>query len=234
MAVVVCWDIDLTLLTTARAGVFAWEEALREIGAEGRDLAEMKTAGMTDAAIAAELLEGCGREPTDELVDALLRAYERWLPERLNLREGRVLAGVREILDDLSRRDDVLLLLLTGNTRAGAQAKLAHYGLDGYFDDGAFCDDRSPRSTIALRARALAERRLDGRFDRDRFYVIGDAPHDVECGKAAGARTVAVASGVYTREELAPCEPWLTLDELPPPEEFAALLGIDDAGDRQT
>ena len=28
---VLFWDIDGTLLTTARAGVFAWEEAVREL-----------------------------------------------------------------------------------------------------------------------------------------------------------------------------------------------------------
>jgi phosphoglycolate phosphatase-like HAD superfamily hydrolase len=223
---VLCWDIDLTLLTTARAGVFAWEEALVEVGAAAQDLAQLRTAGLTDAAIAGELLEQVGHDATDESVATLLRAYERRLPDRLHLREGRVLEGVREVLDDLASREDVLLLLLTGNTRAGAHAKLAHYGLDHYFDDGAFCDDRSPRSDIAIRARALAERRLGDRFDPDRFYVIGDTPHDVECGKAAGARTVAVATGVHSRAELEACDPWLVLDELPQPTEFGAMLGI--------
>ena len=30
MMLALCWDIDGTLLTTGRAGIFAWEDAVRE------------------------------------------------------------------------------------------------------------------------------------------------------------------------------------------------------------
>jgi phosphoglycolate phosphatase-like HAD superfamily hydrolase len=32
--------------------------------------------------------------------------------------------------------------------------------------------------------------------------VVGDTPHDVACARAAGARSVAVATGSYTIEQL--------------------------------
>jgi phosphoglycolate phosphatase len=32
--------------------------------------------------------------------------------------------------------------------------------------------------------------------------VIGDTPHDVECARVAGARSIAVATGGYTVEQL--------------------------------
>jgi phosphoglycolate phosphatase-like HAD superfamily hydrolase len=54
--------------------------------------------------------------------------------------------------------------------------------------------------------------------------VIGDTPHDVRCGRAAGVRTLAVATGGYGVEELARQEPWLVLPELPPADEFLRLL----------
>ena len=56
--------------------------------------------------------------------------------------------------------------------------------------------------------------------------MIGDTPADVECGKAIGARTIAVASGWHSVEELTATEPWLVLERIPEPETFRQLLGI--------
>ena len=57
---VVCWDIDGTLLTTARAGVFALEEAAREVLGAVPDFAALPTAGLTDAEVAALAIRTCG------------------------------------------------------------------------------------------------------------------------------------------------------------------------------
>src|SRR5262249_5478213 len=143
------------------------------------------------------------------------------LPAALHRRQGAVLPNVREVLEDLESRDDVRSILLTGNTRAGAHAKLRHYGLDRFFPDGvgAFCEGPEPRAEIARRARALAE-------GAKRLYVIGDSPADVACGKAIDARTIAVASGTHSAGELAAAEPWLIVEQIPEPEAFRRLLGI--------
>lgn len=48
---------------------------------------------------------------------------------------------------------------------------------------------------------------------------VGDSPHDVEAGRAAGVRTIAVTWGAYTRDQLAPAGPdaWIdAIDELEP------------------
>lgn len=227
MKTVVCWDIDGTLLTTARAGVFALEEAARQVAGTAPDFSSLQTAGLTDAEVAALALRTTGAEDGPDSVSAFLRSYEHHLPDRLSWREGRVLPGVAEVLDDLSARKDVAVLLLTGNTEAGARAKLEHYGLAGYFDGGAFCAGVQDRETIARRAHALARERHGRDLPAERIYVVGDTPHDVRCGKAIGARTVAVASGPVSAEELRAAQPWLLLDELPAPARFAEALGLD-------
>jgi phosphoglycolate phosphatase-like HAD superfamily hydrolase len=48
--------------------------------------------------------------------------------------------------------------------------------------------------------------------------VIGDTPRDIECGKAFGAITVAVATGKYTREELASHGPDFLFDDFSDPD----------------
>jgi phosphoglycolate phosphatase-like HAD superfamily hydrolase len=222
---VLFWDIDGTLLTTARAGIFALEDAAREVCGASPDFQALHTAGLTDAEVAALAIQTCGGEPSDELVDAFLRTYERRLPDSLHRRKGRVMPGIVAVLDHLAQRDDVTSLLLTGNTPGGARAKLAHYGLDGYFDGGAFCIDRSGRESIARRARDLAQQRL-GELGNGKVYVIGDTAHDIRAGKAIGARTVAVGTGPVPFEELLACDPWLALEQLPDPGRFVEQLGL--------
>jgi phosphoglycolate phosphatase-like HAD superfamily hydrolase len=217
------WDIDGTLLTTARAGVFALEAAATEVLGSETTLKEIHTAGLTDAAIAEMIVERFGGGPDSERAERLLRAYERELPEALPRRTGGVLPGVIEILDDLRDEPGVASLLLTGNTPAGARAKLTHYGLWDHIAEGGMCTGPGTRAEIAERAREMALEQLGGQA---RLYVIGDTTHDVACGKAIDAFTIAVATGPVPIAELEAAEPWALLEQLPAPAEFRRLVGI--------
>jgi len=228
MTLYLFWDIDGTLLLTARAGVFALEEASEEVLGERVDLATMQTAGLTDYEIVQAI---CRAQGVDDPAVPMrfLAAYERLLPERLHWRKGRVLPNVRENLDALAARDDVVNMLLTGNVAGGAEAKLRHYRLWQYFGaGGAFSTEGCDRPGIARRARELAAEHGGEVPPGDRMVVIGDTPHDVRCGQAIGARTVAVATGPgYGLEALQACEPWAAMEALPPPPEFERLLGLN-------
>jgi phosphoglycolate phosphatase len=221
--IVLFWDIDGTLLTTGRAGMFAWEDSLREMTADGFDLANFRTAGMTDYQIAQRTLDLVGVDASPANVERFLRRYEDLLPASLPRRQGRVLDNVREILEHLrADRPDVRSYLLTGNTRKGAAAKLTYYGLDEFFADGAFAEDTAARATIATRALELARRA--GPVGDETIFVIGDTPHDIECAKPIGAKTIAVATGGYSVDELRPHAPWRLFETLPPPADFVRLL----------
>jgi len=224
MTLVLCWDIDGTLLTTARAGIFAWEDATREIIGQTVDFSALDTAGVTDTEIAARILQRFNREPTPVSVGALVRRYEVLLPERLYRRAGCVTPGVQATLEYLRGQPGVVSILLTGNTEAGAWAKLRHYGLDGYFERGAFADSTRDRSAIARRALAVAGEVIGREPELQDTYVIGDTPHDIMCAKAIGARAVAVASGSYGVADLARHEPWWVLPALPEPAVFLGRL----------
>jgi phosphoglycolate phosphatase-like HAD superfamily hydrolase len=219
---VLFWDIDGTLLTTAKGGVFAWDDAVKEITGRDFQLASMRIPGMTDYQIAVRTLESLGLEPEPELLERLVRRYESLLPTSLPRKKGYVLRNVREILEQLQGREDVRSYLLTGNTRGGAEAKLRHYDLWSFFPSGAFAQDAGARATIAARALELA--RLDGPCTELDAFVIGDTPHDIECANAIGVRTIAVATGGYDVEELRSHAPWRLYEELPAPDEFLRLL----------
>jgi phosphoglycolate phosphatase len=92
--------------------------------------------------------------------------------------------------------------LLTGNLKEGARLKLSYLGLWQYFEFGAFADDsHDPRRTRPFRA-ARAKESLGIEFPPERVYIIGDTPHDIACGKAIGAKTIAVATGAFSVEQL--------------------------------
>jgi phosphoglycolate phosphatase-like HAD superfamily hydrolase len=222
---VLFWDIDGTLLTTGRAGVPAWEAAVRHVTGHDFQLASIRVAGLTDYQIAVRTFEMLGVEPDDATVRTMVRRYEELLPASLPLKRGTVLPNVREILEHLEPREDVRSYLLTGNTRGGARAKLTHYRLSHFFSDGAFAEDAGERATIAARALELARRA--GPVADDSVFVIGDTPHDIHCANAIGARTIAVGTGGYTIEELAEHRPWRVFAELPEVGAFMQLIERD-------
>jgi phosphoglycolate phosphatase len=219
------WDIDGTLLMTGKAGVPAWEAAVREVTGRDFQLSSIRVPGLTDFQIAARTFELLGVPAEDAALERMVARYEDLLPSTLPLKQGRVLPNVREILDTLRGRSDVRSYLLTGNTRRGARAKLTHYNLFQYFPDGAFAEDQGSRASIATRALELARRH--GPVNQEQIFVIGDTPHDIECAAAIDARTIAVATGGYSVEELSAHRPWRVFEELPPPVEFLQLI---DAG----
>lgn len=219
---VLFWDIDGTLLTTAKGGVFAWDDAVKEITGRDFQLASMRIPGMTDYQIAVRTLESLGLPADGEMLERLVRRYEALLPTSLPRKIGHVLPNVRPILESLAGRDDVRSYLLTGNTRGGARAKLTHYDLWSFFPDGAFAEDADERATIARRAMQLARRA--GLLNETDAFVIGDTPHDIDCANAIGVRTIAVATGGYSVDELRVHAPWRLFDELPTVDDFLRLI----------
>ena len=223
--IILFWDIDGTLITTGKAGVPAWEQAVEETTGRPFDLSSIRIAGMTDYQIAVRTFEMLGLEPDADRLRALVDRYAGLLATTLPQRQGRVFPNVREILDSLRGHPHIQSYLLTGNTREGAEAKLRYYGLWQYFPDGAFAEDSGERASIAARAIELARR--TGPLDEERLFVIGDTPHDIHAANAINARTIAVATGGYSTAELEAHHPWRIYDELPRPEEFARVVAED-------
>ena len=54
--------------------------------------------------------------------------------------------------------------------------------------------------------------------------VIGDTGHDIACGKAFGARTIAVATGSWSREKLAAEKPDFLFNDLGDVDDAIATL----------
>jgi phosphoglycolate phosphatase len=208
------FDIDGTLIHSGHAGVFALHRALKERFQIEDDLEDIEIAGMTDSNIVKNILQKHGLESTPVHVAAFLDSYVHYLSLELPNRVGRTLPGVVELLEKLRSRPAVVLALLTGNVSSGAKLKLEHYGVWHFFEFGAFADDHHDRNELGSFARTRA-REKHGH----------DTPRDIACGKAFGARTIAIATGSWVRADLAKHSPDFLFDDLSNVDEVIQTLG---------
>jgi phosphoglycolate phosphatase-like HAD superfamily hydrolase len=218
------WDIDGTLITTGAAGHRAIARATAE-RFEGGDLNGVEIAGRTDLGIAHQILTKYDAPVTDESVRSLLDRYVEFLADELPRGKGRILAGVLELLEHAANAPDMTLGLLTGNLERGAKLKLEHYQLWHFFAFGGFADDHHDRNELGSFALSRALEKTGLNFSGSQVDVIGDTGHDIACGKAFGARTIAVATGSWSREQLAKHRPDFLFDDLSDVDEVRQTLG---------
>jgi phosphoglycolate phosphatase-like HAD superfamily hydrolase len=208
------FDIDGTLIHSGGAGMNALKLALSERFNIADDLHDIEIAGMTDSGIVVSILKKHKILVTNENISAFLDSYVHFLSLELPRREGKLLPGVLELLEKLKSRPHLVLALLTGNVSRGAQLKLEHYGVWHFFEFGAFADDHQDRNRLGTFARARAKKKHGRQFSTSEIDVIGDTPRDIACGRAFGARTIAVATGMWSREQLAKYQPDFLIDDL--------------------
>lgn len=221
----VLFDIDGTLITCRGRAGDALARALHATFGTPGPIETYRYSGKTDPQIVYELMAGAGLSRA-EVTPRLTEVFSTYLATLAETLRGVAtpLPGVRALLDSLSLRDDVVLGLLTGNIEPGARIKLREAGLAGYFAFGAFGSDDEIRNHLVPVARDRARARWGDEFPGERTVVVGDAPADVACARAGGARAVAVASGWTDRAELAALAPDALLDSLEPPTALAAIL----------
>ena len=204
MSKLVLFDIDGTLVLSGGAGLRAMTSTFEEIFQVRDGLVGLQMAGGTDTMILDEAVARLGLE-ADGAVRA--RFHERYcvrLTQEILLPGSRkgVMPGVRELLDVLSGRNDVVTGLLTGNFAKAARIKLEYFGLWRYFPFGAYGDDAPERDRLAEIAIERARARGAPALSPPDVLIVGDTPRDVACAASTGARAVAVATGPFDETTL--------------------------------
>lgn len=202
MTKVILFDIDGTLVLTGGAGGRAMALAFEELFAVSDAFRDIAMPGRTDAWILSDAA-GAHRVSAADLHrfhDVYLAHLVREL-EQPGPRKG-VMPGVRPLLDTLTARDDVYLALLTGNFERAARVKLEYFDLWRYFRCGAFGDDAPDRNGLLFKALTRVRDCGGPNVKPADAVVIGDTPLDVACAAAAGARSLAVTTGLYDAEAL--------------------------------
>ena len=219
---ILLWDIDGTLIRSARAGGYKeyTVPVLEEIfGTAGR-LAEMQVSGMTDLQIVFEALSDEGFSQDDILARAEILVSRLTEEARRVTGNGakffELLPGVRETFEALARHPRYQSALVTGNIKPMAQLKMELVGLSEFFTlPGAFGDESHNRRDLPARAAERIRKHLQLDLAPEQFIVIGDTPNDIDCARHFGARAVAVGTGrMYLREEIIALNPDAFLPDL--------------------
>ncbi len=201
----VLFDIDGTLVHTGGAGTKAFAKTFATEFDLHHGSEKMKFAGRTDVSLVREFFKIHHLDERPEHFNQFFARYVFWLDYIVGQSTGGECPGVREFIAGLQALPQPPMLgLLTGNIRLGAEIKLRRFGLWDYFVMGGFADDHEDRNHIAVAALARGRRVLDPHLQPQEIVVIGDTPFDVRCGKFIGAKTLAVATGGSTLEELKP------------------------------
>lgn len=166
---------------------------------------DIRPHGKTDPAIAREILRVRLEKTTADIgeIETILEAYLSFLKEEVQLSPNyRVLPGIVSVLDEFFTRRDIVLGLATGNLELGARIKLDRGKLNPYFTFGGFGSDSEDRTELVRKAAGKAAERCGEPMSPSETYVIGDTPLDIDAGNRAGFKTVGVATGSYSIEEL--------------------------------
>jgi len=200
----VFFDLDGTIVDSREAYLEAARTAFQALGKEP-----------LDAKVALEIPRRLERkQPISDLVkggtgkflDVYLSAYYSVTAEKT-----RPFLNVSTALENLSKKAKLALITMRAVPRHAVMAELEHFGIARYFTHVVTALDTSepkPSPEALIRCvKALDVQICD-------CVIVGDSISDVRAGKAAGALTVAVLSGLFSREELAEERPDLILKDV--------------------
>jgi phosphoglycolate phosphatase-like HAD superfamily hydrolase len=202
--ILMLFDIDGTLVQGAKSHYQAYIEAVKKFYGMEDYVHSVNAAGKSDKLILHEILTlgGLSTEEIQKDFQNCLDYMTDYYLKNVQYENIHVMDGTVELLEELQRKN-VLLGLVTGNLEPIAHAKLGRAGLNGYFSFGGFGSDNADRSLMVKKALNIAKNQLG--FNGDKIFVIGDTPRDVEAAQAYDLKTIAVATGMYSTEELRDC-----------------------------
>ncbi len=223
----ILFDIDGTLLLTGRAGQRAMTHAFQDVYGIPDAFTSVAMAGRTDTSLVSQALHQHGIPDTADMHEKFRTVYLEKLSKEIHEpgvgRKG-VMPGARELLVALSAHSHLHVALLTGNYRDAAIVKLTYFDLWNHFRWGAFSDDAGDRNALVPIARERARSFGVPQAACERAIVIGDTPDDVNCARAAGALSIAVATGGFSAAALRSAGADVVLDDLSATESVLTLL----------
>lgn len=227
----ILFDVDATLITTSRAGILAMGCAGRELYGPGFDESRVEYAGRLDPLIIADLLRAHGHGASEGEIEGFRAGYRAHLEVLLADRsKARPCPGVLGLLDALeSAEPGPTLGLLTGNFPETGAIKLRASGVspERFSIQVWGCD--SPRTPPARDHLPLvAMDRYLAAFGRalapGEVTIVGDTPHDIACARAHGCRSLGVATGQFSVEQLRAAGADLAVGDLSATASLAAWL----------
>lgn len=204
--VLVLWDIDGTLVTHAPSPRDRHAHAVSTV--LGRDVERLPAGvGKTDRQILIELF--AGHIPSDDEIAQAFAVIDDVTAQDMLNAPSTAIAGTHETLTHLASAG-AEHSVLTGNSPRRARLKLEAARLAEHidFDSGFYGHIHSTRMELV----ADAAQRLSLQ-DGVRPVIVGDTPLDILAGHASGIPVIAVATGIYSMDELAQHRPHAVVED---------------------
>lgn len=222
----ILFDIDGTLLLTQKAGVLAMQDCGRELFGEHFTVEGVEFSGRLDPLIWGDL--AARNNVTDHHAEheRFRAGYGKHLRRRLDENPTALaLPGVAAMVESLCEVDGVSIGLLTGNYPETGQLKIERAGLrfDAFQVHAWGIDGPSRRDLppVAIkRHHELTKRALRG----EEVVIIGDTPHDIDCARAHGCRSIGVATGWFDVPTLRDAGADLAVENLSEVEDVVAWM----------
>jgi len=213
--ILVLFDIDGTLVR--RAGPhhrLALIAAIRRVTGIETTTDGIPVAGMLDPSIISAMMRQAGarrrliRESLPDVIRTAERIYVRTCPDI----SRRVCPGVRRLLTRI-QRTGAATGLVTGNLTRIGWNKMRRAGLEEFFRFGEFGETASTRAGLVRNA--IRRARREGWIrEGANISLIGDHVNDILAARPNGVRSVAVCTGILSREELAAHAPAIIVPDM--------------------
>jgi phosphoglycolate phosphatase-like HAD superfamily hydrolase len=211
----ILFDNDNTLIKGNKIHRKSFSVGIKKVFNVDASVDEIKTSGMTDTKIVIELLSKRGFS-VEEIKSRLKEIFEVMVEfVKENIKDSGIVVnqGIKELLQELKERG-CILGLVTGNLEGIAKLKLREVGLLEFFQVGAFGEVSEFRDKLIEKAINQTEKKFNVKIDKRNVFYIGDALLDVEAGKKVKVNTIAVATGVYSKEDLEKSNPDFIFDKI--------------------
>jgi 2-phosphoglycolate phosphatase len=201
----VVFDLDGTLVDSRAAIVAAVEHAF---GAQGRRAPPAEQiAGYIGDGARALIARSAGLAESDGAIDGLLEGFLAYYTAHI-ADHTTLMPGALHCLDELAA---LPLAVCTNKPRVTTLALLDALGIADRFRSVVAGGDVARNKPAADPLLAIAR---DLELAPEELAMVGDGPQDIECGRAAGARTVGVEGGILPRERLIAAGPEIVIASL--------------------
>jgi HAD superfamily hydrolase (TIGR01509 family) len=207
----ILFDLDGTILDTSQAYIEAATTAFKLVG---RTVPENATLLELPKRIEQKqpITDIVGADP-QKFLEVFLKTFYS-----VATANTKPMPNVKSILEELSKKTKLSVITMRFMPKKVVQEELRQHGLSQYFTHIVTALD-----TLKPKPSPEALHQASGAMEVQTCdcVIVGDSVVDVQAGKAADAKTVAVVSGLYTREELALANPDFIIESLA---ELSALL----------
>ncbi|RCX18276.1 phosphoglycolate phosphatase-like HAD superfamily hydrolase [Anaerobacterium chartisolvens] len=204
--VLLVWDIDGTLIQAGGLGKNAMDKAFLDMYGIKEAFRTVNMAGAIDGTIIKDVFSVHGIEDKDPSL--FCERYCEYLAENISSLNNDITApGISSLLSAISEMKHVFNALGTGNMEKAARIKLSCNNLNRYFPVGGFGNIEMERWKVIRQAVQNSKQHFGVDFKNEDIYIIGDTPKDIECGKKLKVKSIAVATGWHSYEELCAHQP---------------------------